>query len=187
MGVSDSLCVTVKRLAFELEGDFRRIHSDATGNGLCHCVAWWVPNWDGWGGRTREQNAALREKLFSDGVHDGYLIYSSGELAGWCQAWRRDAFTKLAEQFGAASDDDAWMIGCILILPEFRARGIARGALSLIIDDLKLRGARTIDAYPKRGAAEPEELWNGAESTYVGLGFSVVREDAKRPVLRLKL
>jgi hypothetical protein len=56
-----------------------------------------------------------------------------------------------------------------------------------VIDDLKLRGARSIDAYPKRGAAEPDELWNGAESTYVGLGFSVVREDAKRPVLRLKL
>jgi GNAT superfamily N-acetyltransferase len=180
-----SHAVTIKRLNADNEAEFARIHCDATGNGWCQCVAWWVPTWDGWGERSAAQNAALRAKLFSDGVHDGYLIYSGGELAGWCQAWRRDAFAKLAVQFGVASDDDAWMIGCVLILPAFRAQGIATQALSLVVEDLKLRGARSVDAYPKRGAQSAGELWNGAESTYARLGFTVVREDAKRPVLRL--
>jgi len=177
--------VTIKRLSAGNEAEFARIHCDATGNGWCHCVAWWVPTWDGWGERTREQNAALRAKLFSDGIHDGYLIHAGGDLAGWCQAWRRDAFAKLAAQFGVASDDDAWMIGCILILPEFRACGIAKSAIAQITDDLKLRGARSVDAYPKRGANEPGELWNGPESTYGDLGFQIVHDDPKRPVLRL--
>jgi GNAT superfamily N-acetyltransferase len=180
-----SHAVTIKRLNADNEAEFARIHCDATGNGWCQCVAWWVPTWDGWGERSAAQNAALRTKLFGDGVHDGYLIYSGGELAGWCQAWRRDAFAKLAVQFGVASDDDAWMIGCVLILPAFRAQGIATQALSLVVEDLKLRGARSVDAYPKRGAQSAGELWNGAESTYARLGFTVVREDAKRPVLRL--
>jgi len=177
--------VTVKRLSHECEGDFYRIHCDAAGNGWCHCVAWWVPTWDGWGERTAERNAALRRQLFDAGTHDGYLIYSSGDLAGWVQAWPRDAFAKLANQFGVASDEDAWMIGCILILPTYRGHGAAGAALEQVVADLRLRGARTIDAYPKRGACEPQALWNGPESTYRRLGFKVVKDDATRPVLRL--
>jgi len=179
------MSISVKRLTGESESEFRRIHCDATGNGWCQCVAWWVPSWEGWDERRAEANAALRRKLFSDGVHDGYLIYSNDVLAGWCQAWKRDDFAKLATQFGATSDSDAWMIGCLLVLPEHRRRGVAHEALAQIVADLRLRGARSIDAYPKRGASEPNELWNGAESTYVRLGFAIARDDPKRPVLRL--
>ena len=179
------MAVDVKRLTSDSENEFARIHCDATGNGWCHCVAWWVPTWDGWGDRSAEANGALRRQLFQDGVHDGYLIYADGALAGWVQAWKRNAFVKLAVQFGAATDDDAWMIGCVLILPEFRTQGVARDALEQVVADLRLRGARSIDAFPKRGASEAGELWNGAESTYLRLGFAVVRDDAKRPLLRL--
>ncbi len=179
--------VTIKRLSRDSEGEFGRIHCDATGNGWCHCVAWWVPTWDGWSKRTAAQNLSLREKLFRDGVHDGYFVYCGGSLAGWVQAWKRDSFGKLAAQFAVTSDEDAWMIGCVLILSAFREQGIAGAALSLIVDDLRLRGARAIDAFPKRGAADAGELWNGPESTYARLGFAVVRDDAKRPLLRLTL
>lgn len=179
--------VDVQRLTAANEAAFANIHCEATGNGWCHCVAWWVPTWDGWSERTADANAALRRQLFRDRVHDGYLIHADGLLAGWVQAWKRDAFAKLTVQFGAAAGDDAWMIGCVLVLPEFRAKGIARDALAQIVADLRLRGARSIDAFPKRGAQEAGELWNGAESTYVQLGFVVVRDDPKRPLLRLTL
>jgi GNAT superfamily N-acetyltransferase len=185
--MSDAPLIAVKRLSRESEDEFYRVHCDATGNGWCHCVAWWTPTWDGWSERTAGENLEARRAVFARGVHDGYLLYADGALAGWCQAWKRDAFAKLAAQFGLAPDDGAWMIGCVLVLPEFRAKGVAAQALAQIVDDLKLRGARSIDAYPKRGATEPSELWNGAESTYLGLGFKVARDDAKRPVLRLSL
>ncbi len=181
------MSVSIKRLTHESEGDFARIHCDATGNGWCQCVGWWVPSWEGFGERTAAENLALRQRLFSNGVHDGYFVYSGEEIAGWVQAWKRDAFAKLAAQFSVTSDDDAWMIGCMLILPAFRAQGVARDALALVVDDLRLRGARSIDAFPKRGAIDAGELWNGPESTYAALGFAVVRDDAKRPLLRLSL
>lgn len=79
------------------------------------------------------------------------------------------------------------MIGCILALPTTRQQGVARIALGLIVSDLRLRGARTVDAHPKRSACDDDELWNGAESTYLRLGFAVIRDDPKRPVLRLSL
>jgi GNAT superfamily N-acetyltransferase len=177
--------ITVHRLSAANEAEFARIHCDATGNGWCQCVAWWVPTWEGWGERSAEQNRALREKMLRDGVHDGYFVYAGGALAGWVQAWKRDAFAKLATQFGAASDEDAWMIGCVLVLKPFRQKGVAREALRLVVGGLRLRGARSIDAFPKRGAGDASELWNGPESTYADLGFAVVRDDAKRPLLRL--
>lgn len=182
-----SPAVTVHRLTSENEGEFARIHCEATGNGWCHCVAWWTPTWDGWGERTAAQNLSLRRKLLGDGVHDGYFVYADGALAGWVQAWRRDAFAKLATQFHVTSDEDAWMIGCVLILETFRGKGVAREALRLVVDDLRLRGARSVDAFPKRGAAGSGELWNGPESTYAHLGFAVVHDDPRRPLLRLAL
>jgi GNAT superfamily N-acetyltransferase len=185
--VNVAASVSIKRLARESERDFYRVHCDGTGNGWCRCVAWWVPTWEGWGERTAEQNALLRKDLFKDGVHDGYLIYVGGRLAGWVQAWKRDAFPKLAAQFAVPADGEAWMIGCVLILEEFRRGGVASEALAQVVADLKARGARSIDAYPKRGAKEAGELWNGPESIYARLGFTVVRDDPKRPVLRLTL
>lgn len=179
--------VTIKRLSLAREDEFFRLHSEATGNGWCRCVAWWVPNWDKWSERSTEENEALRRRIFRNGVHDGYLLYADGELAGWCQAWLRDAFPKVAVQYGLPSDEDAWAIGCVLVLPQYRAQGVAREALVHVIDDLKLRGARTVDVFPKRNASDESELWNGAESTYRRLGFTVVRDDAKRPLLRLSL
>jgi ribosomal protein S18 acetylase RimI-like enzyme len=180
-GVSTSSAVTIKRLSSSNEDEFYRVHA----NGPCQCVAWWVPTWEGWGERSAAENAILRRGLFEANIHDGYLIYRGGALAGWCQAWKRDAFAKLAAQFDAVSDDDAWMIGCLVVLPAFRRQGVATEALGMILDDLRLRGARTVDAYPKRSATDADELWNGPESTYARLGFAVVRDDAKRPVLRL--
>ena len=179
------MAVTVKRLTANGESEFARVHCDATGNGWCHCVAWWVPTWDGWGERAADTNAALRQQLFRKGIHDGYMIYVDGALAGWCQAWKRDAFAKLTAQFGVTADDDAWMIGCVLVLPEFRAQGVSAAALEQVVADLRLRGARTVDAFPKRAAKDAGELWNGAESTYLQLGFAVVRDDPRRPLLRL--
>lgn len=179
--VSMSSTVTIKRLSSASEEEFYRVHAE----GPCHCVAWWVPSWEGWSERSAAENATLRRSLFEANVHDGYLIYRGGALAGWCQAWKRDAFAKLAAQFGAASADDAWMIGCLVVLPAFRRQGVATEALELILDDLRLRGARTVDAYPKRGASDADELWNGPETTYARFGFTVVRDDAKRPVMRL--
>ena len=185
--VSIAPAISIKRLSHESEVEFHRVHCDATGSGWCHCVAWWVPTWQHWTERTTDDNAALRAALFKSGIHDGYLIYADNALAGWVQAWKRDAFVKLAAQFNIPCDDDAWMIGCVLILPRFRRMGCVQKALGLIVSDLRLRGARTIDAYPKRGASDASELWNGPESTYLGLGFETVREDPKRPILRLSL
>lgn len=182
---SEGDTVSIQRLSDANRNDFARIHSGA--NAWCQCVAWWVSSWDGWGERTAEQNAAQREQILASGVRDGFLIYQAGQPAGWCQAWKRDDFSSIQTKFGLPRDNHAWMIGCLLISPEFRGRGIARSALRQITAELGKLGARSIDAFPKRQVSGEDELWNGPESTYLGLGFKVVLDDPKRPVLRLNL
>ncbi|MEQ1755979.1 MAG: GNAT family N-acetyltransferase [Micropepsaceae bacterium] len=177
--------VSIQRISDANKDEFARIH--AGDNAWCQCVAWWVPNWDGWAQRTAEQNAELRAQLFSSGVRDGFLIYAGPQLVGWCQAWKRNAFSNIRTKFGLPHDDAAWMIGCVLIMREFRGRGIARSALKQITAELAQLGARSIDAYPKRQVHGDDELWNGPESTYLELGFKVVLDDPKRPVLRLSM
>lgn len=177
--------VSITRLSPDNRNDFSRLHSGD--HGWCQCVAWWVPTWEGWGERTADDNAELRSQLFSQNVHDGYLIHAGGELAGWCQTWRRDAFVKIQTDFCLPKDELAWMIGCFYIKPEFRKLGVARQALRLVVDALRDAGARSIDAFPKRGVTGDGELWNGPESTYLALGFAMVRDDPRRPVLRSSL
>jgi GNAT superfamily N-acetyltransferase len=179
------MSVSIKRLSDDTFQDFSKIHCNDTG--WCQCVAWWVPTWDGWSERTSEQNAALRESILASGVRDGFLIYVDGALAGWCQAWKRDAFEKIVKLFGLHPDEHAWMIGCVLIKPEFRKQGTARAALGLVVQALRDLGAKRIEAFPKRQTSEDGELWNGPESTYLSLGFEVVHDDPKRPVLRLSV
>lgn len=180
-GSADTVSIT--RLSADNRDDFARVHAGE--HGWCQCVAWRVPSWDGWGDRTAEDNTRLRAQLFAQNVHDGFPIHADGELAGWCQAWRRDAFPRLQTGFGLSKDEFAWMIGCLSIKPEFRKQGVARRALALVVEAVRVAGARSIDAFPKRNVSGDGELWNGPESTYLGLGFKVVRDDPKRPVLRL--
>lgn len=177
--------VSIKRISDDTFQDFSELHSGPSA--WCQCVAWWVPTWEGWSGRSPEQNATLRSTLFASGVRDGFLIYVDEALAGWCQTWKRDAFEKIVKLFGLEPDEHAWMIGCLLIKPEFRKQGIAGAALKLIVSELARFGAMRIEAFPKRQTAEDDELWNGPESTYLKLGFEVAHDDPKRPVLRLSI
>ncbi len=167
--------------------DFFRLHGELC-NGGCYCVAWWVPTWEGWGAHAPAQNRQLRESLLAQGEYDGYLLYLGGEPVGWCQAGPRDRLTKLVHQFGLAPDPTTWAITCFLIAPGWRRRGLASALLEAVLRDLRARGVRRVEAYPKRGAAlDTLDLWNGPEAMLRAAGFSVAQDDPVRPVLALEL
>jgi GNAT superfamily N-acetyltransferase len=168
--------------------DFFTLHDDANEAGWCRCVAWWVPSWDGWGERSAGENLALREVLLARGEYDGYLAYADGVPAGWCQVGPRDRLGKLARQFELAPDAGTWAISCFLVRPASRGRGVAGTLLAAVLDDLPRRGARRVEAFPKRGERlGAEDLWNGPEALLRGAGFTVVRDDPVRPVLAREL
>ncbi len=170
-----------------MESDFWSLHDEQHGCGWCFCSAWWVPNWEGWADRNSDQNRRVREALLAQGEYDGYLLYRGDQPIGWVQVGLRDRLKKLCEQFDLAPDSKTWAITCFLIHPDYRRRGFARSLLQGILDDLPGRGARFVEAYPRRGSdLEVHDLWNGPEALFLAAGFKVFREDPVRPVLRLE-
>jgi ribosomal protein S18 acetylase RimI-like enzyme len=176
----------VHRLDASRRADFYRVHCTANGTDWCFCAAWYVPTWTGWGDRTADENRQVREALFAHGEHDGYLLYVDGDPVSWCQVGPRDRLEKLVRQFGLAPDPDTWAITCFLIAPTHRRQGLAAFLLREVLVDLRARGVKRVEAFPKRGEAlDALDLWNGPEAMFRAAGFAVVQDDPQRPVLAL--
>jgi GNAT superfamily N-acetyltransferase len=169
--------IAIHRLDAGREADFRQLH------GWCQCVGWWVPTWQGWGDRTAAENAELRAGLFARGEHDGYLLYADGAPVGWSQVGPRDRLVKL----GRPPDADVWAVTCFLIAPGHRRRGLASRFLGGILDDLRRRGVRLVEAYPKPAAHDDGEMWNGPLAMFQRAGFTLVEEGRPRAVYALRL
>ena len=177
----------IERFRPELREDFRALHSDANDAGRCRCVAWWVPTWDGWGERTPAENAALRESLCDAGEYDGLLAYDGDEPVGWCQVGPRDRLAKLVTQLELEPDPSVWAVTCFLVAAQRRRRGVASALLRGAIAAAREAGASRLEAYPRREAAEPGEMWTGPTSLFLDAGFSLEREGSPRSVVSLGL
>ena len=176
--------VEVVRCDASQRAGFDALHCDAVAGGWCRCVAWWVPTWDGWSDRSASANAELREELWRRGEQDGYLLLEAGAPIAWCQAVERDRLPKLTSQLRLAPQPGTWGVTCFLVAPSQRRRGAARAILDGVLADLPARGARRVEAYPKRGDdLDDGDRWNGPEALFVQAGFAVARDDATRPVL----
>jgi GNAT superfamily N-acetyltransferase len=79
-------------------------------------------------------------------------------------------------------------IGCFLVDPAVRHRGVARGLLAAGVAWARENGVRAVEAFP-RGAAElrDEEALAGPLALFTEQGFAVVHDFAPYPVLRLDL
>jgi ribosomal protein S18 acetylase RimI-like enzyme len=181
------LAIRVERLDAERTGDFFSLHGTPPFE-WCHCVAWQVPTWEGWGERSAAENRALRERLFAEGRSDGYLLYVDGAVAGWCQCGPRDDWPKLATQFGLAPDPGTWAVTCFCIRPDVRRQGLAARLLRAILGDLRQRGVVRVEGFPRAaGEHEDGEVWTGPLELFQGAGFKVVKEGERRQVVALEL
>ena len=188
------MLIEIHPLTAERMDDFYRFHSrepvdECDLTGWCFCVAWWwdeggPDGWSGWGQRTCQQNRGLREEV---GPGDGYLLYRDGEPRGWCQVGPRDRLAKLCRLYRPEPRADTWAVTCFMLHPEVRGQGFARRLLGGALDALRGLGVARVEAFPKRGPTDSNELWTGPERLFLGAGFQVVRADPTRPVLALEL
>lgn len=178
----------IERFRAGLEGDFRALHSDRNEAGWCRCVAWWVPTWDGWGERTAEENAALRQSLCDAGEYDGLLAYDGDEPVGWCQVGPRDRLSKLVAQLELDPDRSVWAVTCFLVAPSCRRRGVAAALLAGAVAAAQDARASRLEAYPRNEPNEPGDLWTGPAGLFAAAGFLVARDGgAPRSVVALDL
>jgi ribosomal protein S18 acetylase RimI-like enzyme len=165
--------------------DFYRLHSVENGFGWCFCVAWHVPTWEGWAERSAGQNRALRDELFYHHEYDGYLLYHNDIPVGWCQVGPRDRLEKLRKEMELDEDPDIWAITCFCIAPAYRGRHFADMMMEKILADMKTRGVKCAEGYPRHGGdLGPGEVWTGPEAVFIKAGFEIECEGRKRMIYR---
>jgi GNAT superfamily N-acetyltransferase len=124
------------------------------------------------------------------------LDASTAELVGWlklCPApvipklYGRRVYRSLSCFDGDRSS--VLVVGCMLVAPELRRRGVATVLIRGALDAARRRGARAVEALP-RHSSEPlrdDELWTGPVSTFLAAGFVRVDGPDPYPVLRHEL
>jgi GNAT superfamily N-acetyltransferase len=180
--------IRVVELCAEKVDDFYLLHSEKNGMGHCFCTAWWVPTWEEWDNRTVEQNRVLREKLFHDGIFDGYLMYDGDRPVGWCQCGPRDRMPKIRQTYNLTPDRDILAVSCFYLLPEYREIGLARFFLDEIIKDLRSKGIGRLQGFPCRGKdLGAEDIWTGPERIFQEAGFNLEIDNDRHPVYDIRL
>ena len=126
----------------------------------------------------------------------GVVALAGERIVGWLKLSRADTVRKLYDQrlyrglpcFGGARDR-VLTIGCVLVAPDMRRRGVAVALARVAVECARSSGARAIEALPRRPreAVSDAELFMGPWSALASLGFEQVGGEDPYPVMRLDL
>jgi GNAT superfamily N-acetyltransferase len=105
------------------------------------------------------------------------------ELVGYALVGEPPAFPR-ARRLGPASGDDALLLGTLWVHPDHRGGGMAKMLVHSVLREAVRSHHRAVEAYGQRGAMStcvvPTEVLEG-------LGFKVVADHYRYPLLRLDL
>lgn len=146
-----------------------------------------------------ENRAELLAALAASRANDearGLVALDGAEVVGWLKVAPATAVTKLYDQrlyrglpCFAGDRAGVFTIGCVLVHPAHRRRGVARDLVAGAVRIAPSWGARALEAFPRRPreAVTDEELWTGPASVYAAAGFVEVHAFEPYPVLRREL
>jgi GNAT superfamily N-acetyltransferase len=119
-----------------------------------------------------------------DGFAPGLIAYLDDEPVGWCGLGPRSAMPRLEHSRTIPRIDDAavWSIGCLIVRPGFRRRGVTVALIDAAVAYARSKGAPAIEAYPIDPAGKRVSTsfgFTGFTSTFEAAGFRrVVLTDA---------
>lgn len=108
-------------------------------------------------------------------------------ILGWMKLVPQPTLHKLLirSPYKGLESAEVWSIGCFLVDPEHRRRGVATALVRGAIAHAETHGITTLEAYPRvfEGMHDAEQ-WTGPMAMFESLGFEVHRDQAQYPVLR---
>ncbi|AKV02186.1 Acetyltransferase [Labilithrix luteola] len=112
-------------------------------------------------------------------------------IVGWMKLTWRSAVPKLRNlpvyrQLDLGPDATTLSVGCFLVHPAARGKGVARALLAGAEAFAREHGAQAIEGYPRRASERlyDEEVWQGPEHLFRELGYDAVHDVAPYPVYR---
>lgn len=167
----------------------------------CHCryfhFAGTTNDWLGRCAHAPEQNRAEMLAAVDEASPEmhGVVALDGRRVIGWLKLAPAEAVPKLYAQriyrrlpcFDGPRDA-VLAIGCMLVDPEHRRRGVAQALLRGAIEVGRARHARALEAFPRRAEGlRDEEVFTGPFSAFLEAGFRIVHDFPPYPVLRLDL
>jgi ribosomal protein S18 acetylase RimI-like enzyme len=147
-----------------------------------------------------EQNAlelAAELRLARADSPPGVVIRAAGhpEVIGWMKLARANQLPKLYAQRPYRAlpclegpREGVFSVGCFLIDPGYRRRGLCSRLLAEGIVLSRQSGGSALEALPRRAELlRDEELFSGPFSVFERAGFQIVNDFGPYPVLRLTL
>ena len=167
----------------------------------CSCFCrWWHFEGDDYAWQLRcaedaDANRAELERALGDD-HDearGIVAWHGPQAVGWLKLCAPSSVAKLYGRrvyrtLGCFDGDRSrtLVIGCMLVHPAFRRRGVATKLIESALTVAIERGADTVEALPRCSPSpmRDDELWMGPAATFEALGFERVDGPDPYPVLR---
>lgn len=116
----------------------------------CWCQSWrGSANARGFTGPAANRDA-LEAQVATGAFAPGVIAYLEGVPVGWCGLGPRAAMPRLVNSRTIPAIDDlpVWSIGCFVVRPGFRRKGVAKELLAGAVDYARSQGAPGIEAYP---------------------------------------
>ena len=159
--------------------------------GGCWCMGFHPEGLGGTAGEHRE--AKLRHTR--EGTVHQVLVYDGEDAVGWCQFGTPAELPRIKNPKAYEKDLlelPRWRIGCIFTGSRHREQGVARTAVTAVLEEIRKAGGGVVEAYPEqvvdRKPQRGAHLHTGPESLYEDLGFVRDRQIAKwRWVMRLEV
>lgn len=135
--------------------------------------------------RTKEQNRGSRSDLLRSGKANGLVAYRLGRVVGWCHAAPKAELLNIP----TGPEREVGAIVCFVVAPDARRQGIATALLDAALTQLRERGMRAVEAYPRTADADAtaQSLYPGPMAMYRRAGFEVVRENDGFTIVRRSL
>lgn len=174
----------------------------------CYCRYWHFGgtknDWLERGALAPEDNAREAEHALQtdDGTAHGLVALDGDTVMGWMKLARRDRVPKLRRLpvyrgRDLGPDDETLSIGCFLVDPAHRGRGVASRLAAAAADVARRSGATFLEAYPRhlrddQPRMHDEEAWMGPERVFQRAGLvaepmATGNEMDAYPVYRLPL
>ncbi|MBL9021259.1 MAG: GNAT family N-acetyltransferase [Myxococcales bacterium] len=145
-----------------------------------------------------EQNRRELEDGLATGTEDvrGLVAEEGGRIVGWAKLTRSTEVPKAyAQRYYVGlpvlreDREGTLLLGCFLVDPAFRRKGVSRALVRGALAEAARRGARAVEALPRAlpPPARDEELWTGTIGALESEGFLRVGGDDNYPVLRASL
>lgn len=169
----------------------------------CHCRYWHFEgtknDWLARCAHAPEKNAEEQAELVrSSAPEAGGLVAldpdDPARVVGWMKLAPRPPKLRGLPVYRALALDEGpgvLVVGCILVDPAHRKRGVTRALIAAAPAHARSVGAHTIEAYPRIAdhRLSDEEAWMGPMHAFEAAGFTPAHDDAipAYPVLRLRV